>query len=326
MDDGNMIHNDRIRNLDLTICSVYHSPGAKQLLELNYDVVKKTNPDMTIHWIVADNTAEGFTDKIDQRKFIVIPGAIGMRPVARWIKGSYHYADAINNTLSHIKTRFVIFLDPDVYIIRKNWMKDVMLHMQEKNLGFFGIPYFPIHYVQIRYFPNHRALFVDLTKVPVSQLDFCPRFDYMMHPTLASKLMLQVGKIKKIVSRRLSIGTRPEAGTRTYRRFHRRVASECAVSVFVPATDLAYIPEAFSLWEKISPDFLSYIPKKTGYYTERGFRSFGLPDVRAQGWEEFMWKNGPFAFHIQAGTKKIKEHPHETIARLYDILKGFNLP
>ncbi len=317
-----MIMHEDTEHLDLTICSVYHSSEAKRLLELNYDVVKKMNPGVPIHWLVADNTPEGFTDTIDEHKFTVVPGAQGVRPVADWIVGSYRHSEAINSSLSHITTRFALFLDVDFYIIRKNWMKDVIRHMQDAHLAFFGAPWFPAHCIAIRYFPSHRALFVDLKQVPISKLDFRPCFDHMIHPTVLNRLVQKIKRIKSVVSRRMTIGTRQDTGFRIYRRFHRRTRFECLTPVFVPAMDLCDIPEARSVWEKILPDFLSYIPKKTGYYTERGFGLTGFPDARAQGWEEFMWRREPFGFHIRAGTFKMKNNAEETMAQLHRLLAG----
>ena len=161
-----------MQNLDITICSVYHSLEAKRLLELNYDLVQKMNPNIQIQWIVADNTPKGFTDKINENKFTIVPGADGFQPVPDWLIGSYHHSEAINNSLKHITTRFAVFLDIDFYILRKNWMRIVLAHMQKNDLALFGAPWHPVHIKKIRYFPGPHALFVDLKKVPISQIDF----------------------------------------------------------------------------------------------------------------------------------------------------------
>ena len=313
-----------MENIDLTICSVYHSSETKALLELNYDVVKKMNPGVQIRWIAADNTPKGFTDKIDEHKFTVVPGAESIRPVLGWLIGSYRHADALNNSLSHITTRFVVFLDMDFYIVRKDWMRDVILHMQEKNITFFGVPWHPVHFVKIRYFPGPQALFIDLKKVSVSQLDFRPCFDYIMHPTLWSRCARKIKKIKDAASKRMTIGTCPDTGFKIYCRFRDRATYEYVTPVFVPAVDLPHIPEATSMWEKILPDSLSYIPKKAGYYTESGFSSAGFPDARAQHWEEFMWNGHPFGFHIRGGTHKMRENTREKMQQLHRILAGFD--
>jgi hypothetical protein len=48
----------------------------------------------------------------------------------------------------------------------------------------------------------------------------------------------------------------------------------------------------------LTPDSVSPIPKQAGYCTPRGFKCAGAPDVAALGWEEFMWRHEPFAFHV----------------------------
>lgn len=49
---------------EITICSVFHSPESKKLLELNFDLVQKLNPGADFEWVVADNSP-------DQREFLV---------------------------------------------------------------------------------------------------------------------------------------------------------------------------------------------------------------------------------------------------------------
>ncbi|MEK7324200.1 MAG: hypothetical protein AAB217_02955, partial [Chloroflexota bacterium] len=40
-------------------------------------------------------------------------------------------------------------------------------------------------------------------------------------------------------------------------------------------------------------------PKRAGTYAKQGFREFGLPDVTRYGWEEFIWRDMPFGFHVR---------------------------
>ena len=312
-----------MQNLDITICSVYHSLEAKRLLELNYDLVKKMNPDVQIHWIVADNTPKGFTDKINENKFTIVPGADGFRPVPDWLIGSYHHSEAINNSLKHIATRFAIFLDIDFYILRKNWMRIILAHMQKNDLALFGAPWHPVHIKKIRYFPGPHALFVDFKKVPASQIDFRPDYHaIMLRPTLADSLARSVRKTTHAISKRLEIGTSRDTGFRIYDRLRSAVLFEYLTPVFIPAMDLSHIPEAASAWERIMPDRFSYIPKRSGYYTEQGFRSAGFTDARREHWEEFMWQEKPYGFHVR-GTDKLKNDFEGRIKAVKDILDNF---
>ena len=311
-----------MKDIDLTICSVYHSIESKRLLELNYDFVRQMNQGTSIKWIVADNTPRDFSGSIDEKKFTVVPGAQDTKPVPDWLVGSYRHSEAINNSLKFITTRFVLFLDIDFYLVRKDWMEYVTSYMQARNLGLFGVPWHPFHVSKIRYFPSHHALFVDLKKIPIASLDFRPEYDFIMHPTLMTRLARKMRKIKHAISKRMMIGMSPDTGFKLYRRFRSCAAFEYATPVFIPATDLCDIPESASVWEKIAPDIISYIPKRTGYYTEHGFGSAGFADARGEHWEEFMWEGKPYGFHVR-GTHKLKNDLEGGMGKIKIIMKGF---
>jgi len=73
------------------------------------------------------------------------------------------------------------------------------------------------------------------------------------------------------------------------------MASEVATSVYTP-------PGASSLGRiinRILPDRFNIAPKKAGYTTSQGFKHHGLHDAQGEGWEEFLWKDSPFAFHTR---------------------------
>ena len=46
-------------------------------------------------------------------------------------------------------------------------------------------------------------------------------------------------------------------------------------------------------------DDLSYLPRRKGFIVHDGFLERGFPDFREEGWEEFIWLDAPFAFHIR---------------------------
>ncbi len=66
------------------------------------------------------------------------------------------------------------------------------------------------------------------------------------------------------------------------------------------------------------PEIFSIYPKRRDYSTLMSFKDFGLFDVRGKfGWEEYFWKDKPFAIHIKSGTKKFEDIGYVT---LRDIL------
>ena len=53
-----------------------------------------------------------------------------------------------------------------------------------------------------------------------------------------------------------------------------------------------------ALVHALTPASVSPVPKQQDYCSPRGFAALGAPDVGALGWEEFVWREQPFAFHV----------------------------
>lgn len=307
---------------ELTICSVYHSLEAKRLLELNYEWTKKMNPGKELRWVVADNTPEGYTEKIDPVTFIVMPGANHKESVPSWLVGSYHHSQAIAQSLPAIKTRFALFLDIDFYIVRYQWIDEILEHMKKNNLAFFGVPWHPAWTGKYRYFPAPHTMFVDTEKIPLDTLDFQPLYDDILHPTAFTGMFRRVRKIKEGICTRVKIGASRDTGTRIYRRYYHNpsVKWECPQAVFDPDAGGAH--PASSMIERILPDRFCYNPKRPDYYTKKGFRENGHADARTAGMEEFMWRGAPYGFHVR-GSKKIKNDPRQGITAIQALLEDF---
>jgi len=162
---------------DLTICTVaYHS---ELFLEINWEYITKlNNKNDNWTWIIVDNTPHAEARELnigDHRCFIEegVPPVVNKGGKAH---GSYHHAAGLNRALTFIKSRFVLFLDPDFYIIgNKEWINTITTHMLEKGLSFFGAPWHPHWYRKYRYFPCVHCLFVDLDQISLQNLDFTPQ-------------------------------------------------------------------------------------------------------------------------------------------------------
>jgi hypothetical protein len=158
--------------LDLTICSV--SFNAQDYLRLNH---KLTLPQDT-RWFVVKNTRKepeitfcesifGIDNVTDPKMPTEFPGQAG--------KGSFHHALALNKAIEsgHLNTRFVLFIDPDFYIIPS--LTSCIQHMLEQDLTFFGAPYLLEHdKIRIQNFPVAFCMFVDTSKVDLRDFDFLP--------------------------------------------------------------------------------------------------------------------------------------------------------
>ncbi|TSC74297.1 MAG: hypothetical protein G01um101433_1080, partial [Parcubacteria group bacterium Gr01-1014_33] len=299
----------------LSIVSVYHSRESKEELEQNYNLVSAMNPDVHFEWLAGDNTQDDVLPKIDPVKFRVFRGAgnefWGYKP--GW--ASLRHATALHNVFPHARNRFLLIIDPDFYIVRKNWIREVTLHMEKQKLAFFGSIWHPRYYSKYRYFPTTHCLFIDLEKVQLAELTFMPGDAKESH----SKLMKIIKKFPRLLHRslfgltfqnRVFIGDSRDAGYEFFKKFYGRPGIHYGLltAVYSPFRELhfpaniLYLPNRFI--EFFLPDRLCFIPKKKGYFVSQGFRELGCPDIRGMNpdWEEYLWQGKPFGVHLR-GTK-----------------------
>ena len=69
----------------------------------------------------------------------------------------------------------------------------------------------------------------------------------------------------------------------------------------------------------LTPGFASPVPKRPGYCSADGFGSMGAPDLASLGWEEFVWRGEPFAFHIGATHSRESAEYAAQLAGIVDL-------
>ena len=67
----------------------------------------------------------------------------------------YHHAFNLEMALSKVKTRFAILLDPDLYLVRPNWILELITRMKLEQLAVFGVPWNPRYFQKYRILPRH---------------------------------------------------------------------------------------------------------------------------------------------------------------------------
>ena len=285
----------------VTICSVAFR--AKACLDLNDRLMRRLNSDAAmLEWLLFDNNTDAreAMDPGDPRFRVVTPAS------ADGFVLGYEHALGIAALLARVKTRFLLILDPDCFIVRPEWVRDVPAHMDREGLGFFGTPINPRRHNSYRYFPYMVCMFVDLDRVALRDLCFVPDV-WRLGANLAYSARKVLTRIPKAgyAFRWLLTEQYKTNGFRLKEQFGdgRAVAFECAQ----PVWDVDAEPRGGHikrLLHTLTPDAVSPIPKKPGYCTPRGFASAGAPDVAAFGWEEFMWHDQPFAFHVGSAHAK----------------------
>ena len=300
---SNIVSQDNDRAL--TICSVsFHN--ARHLI-LNWNLTRQFNHDSErIKWVIAENTPEGAKDRLsfDDDRFQVIPGASGQRRI------SYHHTEALQKCLAHVNTRFLLILDPDFYIVRENWLDDIIDHMQANDLAFFGVPWHPRYIDKFRYFPTVHCTFVDLEKIPLAELDFRPWGEDEVESGAQQKKSGPLNALWGAMTMQHRRKEFRDSGTRMYYRYagDANVKYECPTPVYRLPQDFPGAGNPLSLRSRIIesmlPDSLCYLPKRPSAYTDRGFPEVGFGSAFPGFWEEFMWKDMPFGFHVRRNAKK----------------------
>ena len=158
-----------MRSLDLTICSVCYK--SVDYLKLNWELT--TQLTYPLHWMVVKNCKE---DEIPSC-FQVIPGveypAISNDLSDAVGNVSYHHAAALNKMLPLLQSRFVLFLDPDFYIVPN--LERIIEWMKSYDWTFFGAPYaLRVLGERIQDFPVAFCLLVDTSRVAIHSWDFTP--------------------------------------------------------------------------------------------------------------------------------------------------------
>jgi len=337
-------------NSELTIVSVYHSLPSKRLLELNLNWTRALNPEETLNWIVVDNSPPAFSEKLTSGAFSIIPGVpfsdvFGQdeyKHIPPLSRGSFHHAIALNESLKHIKTRFLLMLDNDFFVLRPNWLSECVNHMKKNNLAFFGTAYNPKRFAKYRYFPaTHQFFFTDGAKADFKTFDFRPQYLNMLTKNWAiSKEDLKKSEkikastvqvfspkrwarkaLKTILSGdRLSVGISRDTGSAIYLKYGRNanLKSECIQPVFGP-TKFSFIVRAADVF---LPERFSFTPKRADYYSTKGFKELGYADAAGKKWEEYIWRERPFAIHLR--NNKL-ENLEEKLVEIKKTLKTFAL-
>ncbi len=305
--------------MDITICTV--SFRSKYYLEINWELSRQLNQGISsCDWVIIENTPIEDTDRFDigDSRFKVLPG-IDMKQISGKYLANYHHGAAMNMALKHVRTRFLLVLDPDFFIIKKYWVSEVFSHMLKEDLAFFGAPWHPRWYMKHRYFPCAHCLFIDLNKIKIEDLNFIPRdckgapggaglkdqIPFFMKELLRRAVFF----FRWLIFNRRDIGKERDTGCALWEKYgNENIRYECMIPVFRPLHDFlgpSYLVSSFALAvERVFPECLCYVPKSSESYSQIGFKERGYPDVSAMGWEEFLWRGDVFGFHIRGYPKR----------------------
>jgi len=328
---------------DLTILTVAvekHYDNLRDHLKL----MDRLNLGVAWRLVAVDNSNTGLPRlTINDPRVEVRPGVVPDETKSADARFSYHHADALNANLGDIRGRFLLVIDPDLFVVYPNWMRETMQHMREHKLSFFGVPWHPRWYTKYRGFPCIHFMMIDLELVPAGRLDFRP--ELLERPSWSrlrresegaqqtgprrtgwSLLNLAYRVFYPILSRQL-LGSSLDTGSKVWAVFGR--SGEHRAETVVPVVD---IEKDFSepkflntgwgrLLDRLMPPSLRFLPGEGAYVPPTEAKGFDGPTLRGFSSEQFMWRGRPFAFHLR-GHMNVDAGPDERVA-VTNALDGF---
>lgn len=269
-------------------------------------MIDALNPGEAYRFLAVDNVFDSRPGLVlDDPRCTVLPG-VDPAPLPEEGRGSYHHAAALNMALQHVQTRYVLVLDPDLFVVYRHWIAECLDHMKRNDLGFFGVPWHSRWYVKWRRFPCVHFMLIDLAKAPRDQLDFTPKLveDHLSDEAPASAwLKAHAG----VLHTRLQIGTRRDTGWLVHRRFSRNLRVDIALPVVDLDNELTrprHLQTDAGRWfERRMPRRWRFLPEPGTYVAPAdapGFRAFAFRSLEP---EKFVWRGAPFAFHMRRNVR-----------------------
>ncbi len=290
---------------DLTIVTVgmeKHYGYIRRQLQL----IDSLNPGQAYRMIAVDNATIGAPDlAIDDPRCEVLPG-IDPSSLPEEGRGSYHHAAALNIAIRHVRTRFALILDPDLFVVYWRWVSECLEHIRANNLAFFGAPWHSRWYRKWRGFPCVHFLLIDLQQAPANEIDFTPAL-VEDRAKDASKVSTWLRVHAPLLYSRLLIESRRDTGWRLNQAFRGR----CKVDLLEPVVDLAAELRAPThlttregrRGERRLPRRWSFLPADGSYVSPCDAPGFDSGAFESLGPERFVWRGAPFAFHMRRNVR-----------------------
>ncbi len=154
-------------------------------LWINYKLLEK-NAGRDFDLIVINNKPSCEEDKRDtyyllnNKKNVTIIDGVERDLLVRGLntkKGgcSVHHAFGLNLGIKYCKSDFLIILDPDFFILRTNWINDIISFMMSENKVFLGVTWAPKYPNKWSDFPSNHFECFDTRSIDKNNLNFMPR-------------------------------------------------------------------------------------------------------------------------------------------------------
>lgn len=287
---------------DISIVSVIYTKDSYKKFEVNYNLTNKVSKTKNWVWHVGLNNSRKLKNlkMLKNNNIIYHEGFELDNSIPISIKGSYNHAECLNKIVRTISTKYLIVIDYDFYIILPNWTEIIINHIKKNDLEFFGAPWHPKWTSKYRNFPAVHFMVINLLKINKTTLDFSPQYNF--------KNIYQKNKIKGLlpnyfltkiknnyIRKLLLVCSSRDTGYKIYQRY-----KNYKYELLIPVYDT--IKKEYNLFilfiENLLPYSFKLLPRYD-YYCDTPFLELG-----EKGWEQFLWNDKPFGFHIRGEMNK----------------------
>jgi hypothetical protein len=300
--------------IDLSIISVAGPNDFKFLIE-SYSLIDTYNSDLNLKFYIIDNDIKSnfyLYEKINKKipNLEIIPKFLIELNNFNYInKGSIEHGITLNLFFQNYKitSKYCLIIDPDFFIIQKNWIKNVLKYCDINNYILFGSTWHPKWINKYFDFPSIHFLLVNINQLNICDFDFAPI------PQLKgnfSKSSLSKSKIIRFVYYffyfRFKKNNGNDTGIKIYQKYKNSIKYS-TLKPYVGTNDFRQIPHlitkiGFSFEKKIKGKRFSYLPENFANYDE--IDSDILQLIFNNQIEVFNFNGQIFAFHLRKFLKK----------------------
>ena len=248
----------------------------KNFIKKNISLIKRLNKGsaLNIKFYICDNNEKKTYNYFKNKKIEIFKG-VKRNPNHR-VPNTDHLNRALNKVLKKItKPDFLIIIDPDFFIIEKNWIIKTIEYCNLNKISIFGAPWFPTHLSKPKYFPcSHYILFNK--NVLNKSLDFSIE-NKKKNIKKKYKIKKHYGMVINFLLGRNWIRINPDTGYKIYKKFINSKINFASLTPIISKNDIneimgdgiiSYIIKFIDYFKK---DDQQLLPDKNKFIYEKNF-------------------------------------------------------
>ena len=284
----------------------------KKFIEKNISLIKRLNKGsrLNIKFYICDNNEKKTYNYIKSREIEIFKG-VKRNPNHR-VPNTDHLNRALNKVLRKIKKPdFLIIIDPDFYIIEKNWIIKTIEFCNSNKISIFGAPWFPTHLSKPKYFPcSHYTVFKK--NILSKNLDFTIKNNKNNKNNKKYKINKQYGMLINFLLGRNWIRINPDTGYKIYKKFVNSKINFESLTPIISKNDIneimgygiiSYIIKFINYFKKSDQQLL---PEKNKFIYEKNFSGKFY-----KGFQNFTFnKKTTHAIHLRGAIYRAKKNKY----------------